>query len=67
MTRKRPVWPAPGKAEVSMPEAGGLAEAGALPVRLARIQGAGPDKVAVETLAPETARVTPMAASSSAG
>ncbi|MFG1970011.1 RHS repeat-associated core domain-containing protein [Nonomuraea fuscirosea] len=55
VTRKKPVWPQPGKAEVSVPEPGKLAEAGALPVRVGRVEGAALDKVSVETLAPETA------------
>ncbi|NJP91609.1 hypothetical protein HCN51_19455 [Nonomuraea sp. FMUSA5-5] len=55
VTRKKPVWPQPGKAEVSVPEPGKLAAAGTLPVQVAQAQGAGPDKVSVETLAPETA------------
>ncbi|MGN9784927.1 RHS repeat-associated core domain-containing protein [Nonomuraea sp. ZG12] len=55
VTRKKPVWPKAGQAEVSVPEPGKLAGAGALPVRVGQVEGAGPDKVTVETLAPETA------------
>ncbi|MFC5830642.1 RHS repeat-associated core domain-containing protein [Nonomuraea insulae] len=55
VTPSKPVWPKPGRAEVSVPAVGKLAEAGALPVRVGQVAGGGPDKVSVETLAPETA------------
>ncbi|MFI6712786.1 hypothetical protein ACIBF7_40550, partial [Nonomuraea sp. NPDC050478] len=54
--REKPVWPQAGTAEVDLAEAGEVAAAEKLPVRLGQVKGAGPDRVKVETLAPETVR-----------
>ncbi|MFB9201104.1 polymorphic toxin-type HINT domain-containing protein [Nonomuraea spiralis] len=51
----KPVWPKPGKAEVSVPPVGELAEAGALPVKVGQVRGAALGKVSVEALSPDTA------------
>jgi RHS repeat-associated protein len=56
VTPKKPVWPQPGKAEVSVPQPGKLADAGALPVKVGQVKGVGLDKVTVETLPTEAAR-----------
>ncbi|RVX41120.1 intein/RHS repeat-associated protein [Nonomuraea polychroma] len=53
---KKPVWPQPGKAEVAVPQPGKLADAGALPVKVGQVRGAGLDKVTIETLSPEAAQ-----------
>ncbi|TMR11507.1 hypothetical protein ETD86_35560 [Nonomuraea turkmeniaca] len=43
VTRKKPVWPQPGRAEVSVPDPGKLADVGVLPVQVGQVQGAGLD------------------------
>ncbi|MFF0773413.1 RHS repeat-associated core domain-containing protein [Nonomuraea wenchangensis] len=54
--RKKPVWPQPGKAEVSVPSSGEFVGADSSPVKVGQKRGKGPAKVTVETLAPETVR-----------
>ncbi|MFD9946270.1 RHS repeat-associated core domain-containing protein [Nonomuraea sp. NPDC059023] len=53
---KDPVWPKPGRAQVSLLAVGKLAAVGELPVRVGPAGRGGPDKITVETLSAEMVR-----------